>query len=532
MKNSTLRICVFLSILFISTLCHAQDPVQEWVKFYNGPAETFDEGNSVVYDSQDGTIIVAGRGYDVEGLVNVFVVKYDYLGNVVWDYIWDGPAGFDDTPWDIVVASNGNVYVCGQTKTADGYYDSDMFILALDSSGNYLWEDVYGLIGSYFDIAYEMRLDFDENIYVVGTDNQGETNNLYSGGIVNRYTPAGVLDWTIHHNTATVSDYTDGLAAIDIDINENVVLAGSTTLLNSWYDMACMSYNQAGDQNWINTIAGSLNNVSESFVDVETDIYGNTFVLGHNSTSEWEIAKYNSDGIYQWNYIMEDLSFQQEWGIDYLHSDGLGNIYIGVSAAGDIYLTKLDPDGNQLWQSVWASPSGYSDGFYQLTADLAGNIYIAGRAAMTGSYYDMILLKFDVNGNLVWDVSHDGPAANNDEAHGLVVSPDGSTIYLIGYARGYTSNADLVVIKYAQTVNIDEENLRDLRAYPNPAKDVLTIQSDFSNSNASYIIFNMAGTSCMNGTLGSNQQHIAISDLSSGLYSIVIDGHVERFIKN
>lgn len=529
MKNASTRICLLLSFISISSFTQAQDPTLEWVKFYNGPAETFDEANSVVYDSSDGTIIVAGRGFDTDGGINVFVVKYDADGNVIWDYVWDGPAGFDDTPWDIEVASNGNVYACGQTKTAEGYWDSDMFLIALDQNGNYLWEDVYGLIGQYFDIAYEIRLDFDENIYVVGTDNQGETNNLYSGGIVNRYTPAGVLDWTIHHNTSTVSDFTDGLVGIDIDINENVVLAGSTTLLNSWYDMACMSYNQAGDQNWINTIAGSLNNVSESFVDVETDIYGNTFVLGHNSTSEWEIAKYNQDGVYQWNYIMEDVFFQQEWGVDYLHSDGQGNIYIGVSAAGDIYLTKLDPDGNQLWQSIWASPTGFSDGFYQLTADLAGNIYIAGRAAMSGSYYDMILLKFDVNGNLVWDVSHDGPAANNDEAHGLVVSPDGSVIYLIGYARGYTPNADLVVIKYAQTTGVVEQTHSTISVFPNPANDYLIIQSASRSSNSTYTIYNCDGKACKNGTLASNQR-IDIQDLSAGLYSIAMDGQVVRFV--
>lgn len=530
MKNASTRICLLFSFISISSFIHAQDPVQEWVQYYNGPAETFDEANSVAYDSQDGTIVVAGRGYDVEGLVNVFVVKYDYQGNVVWDYIWDGPAGFDDTPWDIVVASNGNVYICGQTKTADGYYDSDMFILALDNAGNYLWEDVYGLIGPYFDIAYEMRLDFDENIYVVGTDNQGETNDLYSGGVVNRYTPEGVLDWTIHHNSSTVPDFTDGLAAIDIDINENIVLAGSTTLLNSWYDMACMSYNQAGDQNWINTIAGSLNNVSESFVDVETDIYGNTFVLGHNSTSEWEIAKYNSDGIYQWNYIMEDLSFQQEWGIDYLHSDGQGNIYVGVSASGDIYLTKLDPGGNQLWQSVWASPSGYSDSVYQLATDLAGNIYIAGRAAISGSYYDMIMLKFDVDGNLVWDVNHNGPANNNDEAHGIVVSPDGSVIYLIGYARGYTPNADLVVVKYTQVVGVEENAKSNFVVSPNPTSEYLFIQSANTPQSASFLIYDSQGKIVKSGSIQSGQR-LDVHELGAGLYSLAAYGIVTRFVK-
>lgn len=524
-----------LVVLWICTLdlciANTQDPTVQWVKTYNGPAETFDEANSVVYDSSEGTIIVAGRGWDTEGMVNVFVVKYNSDGDVVWDYVWDGPASFEDTPWDIEVSSTGNIYVCGQSKTADGYWDSDMFLLALDSDGNYLWEDVYGLIGAYFDIAYEIRLDYYEFIYIVGNDNQGETNNLYGGGIVNRYTPEGALDWTIHHNASTVYEFNDGLAAMDIDINQNVVMGGATTLLNTWYDMACMSYSQTGDQNWINTVAGSDNNTSESFVDVETDIYGNTFALGHTSSAEWKVVKYDEEGLFQWDYLMEDLSFNQAWGVDYMHSDGQGNLYYAVTAAGDIYLTKLSPDGDVLWQSIWASALGYSDDVYQMTSDLAGNIYIAGRAGIGNSYYDMLMLKYDTNGNLVWDVNFDGPAINNDEAHGLVVSPDGSVIYLVGYTRGYTPNADLTVVKYAQKSNdVNEATLPSFSIYPNPAEDVIGIQSSVLKANAAYTITNSIGEVAMSGTLAAGQQ-VDTSTLSAGLYMVSVEGQVRRFVK-
>jgi len=62
--------------------------------------------------------------------------------------------------------------------------------------------------------------------------------------------------------------------------------------------MAVVSYDHSGSQYWINTNPGSLNNVTESCLDVINDIYGNIFTIGDNAVGNWEVLKYNDQGIY------------------------------------------------------------------------------------------------------------------------------------------------------------------------------------------------------------------------------------------
>jgi len=72
-------------------------------------------------------------------------------------------------------------------------------------------------------------------------------------------------------------------------------------------------------------------------------------------------------------------------------------------------------------------------------------------------------------------------------------------------------------------------NPHQFNLYPNPASDVLTLESKADISNAEYDIRNMLGQSLINGKLTSgNSNNIAISGLASGLYflTIKIDGQL------
>ncbi|MDZ4751544.1 MAG: T9SS type A sorting domain-containing protein [Flavobacteriales bacterium] len=281
--------------------------------------------------------------------------------------------------------------------------------------------------------------------------------------------------------------------------------------------MAVVSYDHSGSQYWINTNPGSLNNVTESCLDVINDIYGNIFTIGYNAVGNWEVMKYNDQGIYQWTYIFWDYYFGYEVFIDHMFADGNGNLFFAATGNGDIQVVKLLPDGSLGWHTSWVGPSGFSDEVFELTHDLQGNLCIAGRAGFANSWYDMLLIKIDPNGNIIWDVNYEGLAAQNDEAKGLVVSPNGSVIYIVGYSRGATANADLTVVKYAQTVGITEEGSVNLVTYPNPVLEKLNVQN--CPSNQLLRIYDVTGTEEWNGFL-SAQKTIDISYLVSGFYSL------------
>lgn len=119
--------------------------------------------------------------------------------------------------------------------------------------------------------------------------------------------------------------------------------------------------------------------------------------------------------------------------------DSAGNAYfsgfsLGFSGAlvtSDVILLKYDPAGNLLWERRW-------DGGAQDQADAMilapnGDILIAARRDSFVSSYgeDILLLRYDQAGNLLWETPYDGPGSLNDRAFGLANGPQGS-IYVAG----------------------------------------------------------------------------------------------------
>ena len=109
----------------------------------------------------------------------------------------------------------------------------------------------------------------------------------------------------------------------------------------------------------------------------------------------------------------------------------------------DIFISKLDPDGNFLWAK---SLGGTNDEWgFEIATDLAGNVYVAGSFKgpvdfdpsasgvfeMTGAgSSDAFILKLDPNGNYVWAKQLGG----NGSDYAFSMCVDGSAnVYTTGY---------------------------------------------------------------------------------------------------
>jgi hypothetical protein len=105
---------------------------------------------------------------------DVFVVKYDALGNPLWANNIGG--SFYEYACGVGVDSNGNVIVTAgfnsptltigtKTLTTAGY--GDIFIAKYNSSGNHL--SAYNIGGTNHEEAYSSSVDASGNIYITGT---------------------------------------------------------------------------------------------------------------------------------------------------------------------------------------------------------------------------------------------------------------------------------------------------------------------------------------------------------------------------
>ncbi len=122
-----------------------------------------------------------------------------------------------------------------------------------------------------------------------------------------------------------------------------------------------------------------------------------------------------------------------------------GSVYTAGMALGDreivegvfdleVALLRWSPDGDLLWQVRWGGPG--DENAEAVAVDAAGAAYVTGSTSSFGTYFEAFLLKFDANGNLVWQRTWGGE--REDGGRGIVVGPDGN-IYVTGTTQSFGS---------------------------------------------------------------------------------------------
>ena len=93
----------------------------------------------------------------------------------------------------------------------------------------------------------------------------------------------------------------------------------------------------------------------------------------------------------------------------------------------------------------------------------------------------------------------------------------------------------LVISTYHWTepvVGIQNVNpLSSINIFPNPTRDVVSIQSNLANQNSKYIVFDQFGRSVLTGTLTSEITLVDLHQLTAGIYFFQIGEEDKRVIK-
>ncbi len=203
----------------------------------------------------------------------------------------------------------------------------------------------------------------------------------------------------------------------------------------------------------INFIYGNqfgLNNESVAYNPV-TDKYGNVYIAGDtkgaiagqfSGKTDGFVSKYDSTGNTVW---IRQFGTVEDERITWLALDKTGNVYVTGCTNGligeknfgkeDIFIVKLDANGNMQWKKQYGSDS--TDAGNTVYVDSQGYVYVAGATKGTmddssSGKADCVILKLDGNGNIVWKKQFGTP--KGDECQGI--TGDGTYIYVCGYTFG------------------------------------------------------------------------------------------------
>ncbi|OQX50743.1 MAG: hypothetical protein B5M53_11815, partial [Candidatus Cloacimonas sp. 4484_209] len=141
-----------------------------WTKTYGGIND--DVATSVARTTDGGFVIGGWTENFGSGMIDVYLVKSDSLGDTLWTKTYGGTS--DDWCTSLAQTNDRGYIITGRTYSF-GSGGSDVYLIRTDSLGDTLWTKTYG--GGSDDNGYSVKQTLDGG-YIIG----GETQSFGAGG--------------------------------------------------------------------------------------------------------------------------------------------------------------------------------------------------------------------------------------------------------------------------------------------------------------------------------------------------------------
>ncbi|MCZ2357553.1 MAG: T9SS type A sorting domain-containing protein [Bacteroidia bacterium] len=521
-----------------------------------------DAGNSIATDLNGNVIVVGTFMSDSISFGSItlaksdssssamFVAKYNSSGSVLWAKTPMTPSSYKTTNGVAAATdANGNIFVAGDMNTDSINFDgswivfdnaSYSFVAKYDSNGNFVWLKkafgAYGTAGVSIDgngdvlLAAKNAISFDGTLL---------TNNGTGKHFVVKYSNSGNFMWVNFATFSSASSYGfnsewDSKAVIT-DNDNNVYLTGwsglDTTFFNSTKtiyvannaslrNMFLVKYNSNGNALWAKgadrTVTGFTTNITANSI-ITSDNY--VYLAG------W----WTGDSIrFDNNQITSSNNYQ------------------------DMFVAKFDLLGNNIWaKSLGSQGNDYGNG---LALDNTENLYLAGTIEGGDIHFNNNLVGNSIGGNqaIIFKINSIGNFLEHIESNnipfygtsfGNAIAIDASdSIFITGsfmssVAFGsdtLTSNnmwQDMFVCKlfnnYTVGINALECSKNNLKIYPNPASELITIDLKTKNANneTEIGIYSLTGCLVKKDKFQGNLIMMDVGELVNGVYIITVSSN-------
>lgn len=383
-----------------------------------------------------------------------------------------------DGAYSIVPDAAGNVYVLGEFNgTVDfdpgpGIFNMSsggsfcMYILKLSPNGDFIWARQIVQLSPGFSIGGRMAIDPSGAIYyscqLSGIVDADPGPGVYPLGSITAQAEAFVTKLDAAGNFQWAGLFTGnnaGIYGIKLDPSGNLLIAGffqgtvdfdpgpgiNTISSNGFTDIYIAKLSSSGAFVWVKGMGAS--DSWDNGYSISVDNAGNVYCTGSFSqTVDFDpgpgtfnlttpvyngfVLKLDNNGNFNWAKKLDASINNTAWSVA-AHTDNtitIAGLYSGTadfdpgpgtsnatSAGGaDIYVLKLDANGNFIWVKQMGGPG--ADGGTTIVADQQGNSYLTGYFNETvdfdpgpavfnlvsGGGNDIYILKLDPAGNFVW----------------------------------------------------------------------------------------------------------------------------------
>ncbi|OFY95874.1 MAG: hypothetical protein A2309_05105, partial [Bacteroidetes bacterium RIFOXYB2_FULL_35_7] len=315
-----------------------------------------------------GGYIYSGHAYnDTFAILNYFLFKTDYLGNLLWlKYYGDT---LNSQCWDMIATRDSGFLMIGNTflgnDTINGYIQA--WLIKTDSIGNVEWERKFGGINA--DYVYNVKQTPDSG-YIVA----GQTASMGAGSTdlwLFKTDSEGNLQWQQAYGTIG-ADWGGG---VDIALDKGYILTGSLNV--NVATIACIiKTDSLGNEQWRKTYGfeyGEALTKVKSLPDSGYIASGSTNFNPQVGFQGW-IARFNSDGDTLWTKMFGGP--YDEYFYDLILTDDGGFAMAGVYTQAiqpndyDMWLVKTDSNGCALPECDYGcEPCTYIEAAFLVSSD-------------------------------------------------------------------------------------------------------------------------------------------------------------------
>lgn len=480
------------------------------------------------------TLEVIGRKNTPNGQ-RLLVVKYNLLGDTISTKTFGNNLVVNNEIIDYKFDSLDNIYILNKEKI--GFYKSKIILQKYSLDGNLIWvEQIQNTADtSYTPVSLGLMTDsvifftaYEEYDYPI---TPGDVINTTTLSQLYAYHSDGIQLWKRELDPSTeINSFSDVLYVH----NSSAFVFGVNSSNNFRIVKVDINNNLT-----INSNTGILNGVS----DVQITPDNNLLITA--DFGKYRISKVNLNGSLIWtqdyasnlpiNVVADEINA--------ITQDSLGNIYItgrhygmnyGTSSYtnADILTLKYDSSGNLIWQNRYEYGINNADIANTLTLK-NGQVYVGGNSQRlgVGTDYDYVVLKIDATTGLSTGVYRYNGLADGDEAVTSLCVFDNGSLALTGLS--YMDTQFGWTTQYLKDVTLSAPALEEeskLRIFPNPASEYFNISFPENASTNDCVLFDNLGKEVKRFLVSGGENQVDISELESGSYMMSIGSDIQKII--
>jgi DNA replication initiation complex subunit (GINS family) len=348
----------------------------------------------------------------------------------------------DDEGKSLIQTSDGGYAITGYTSSFGAGKD-DVYVVKLDARGNLQWTKTIG--EKERDRGNSLIQTSDGGYAIAGLTQSfgaGETD-VY----VVKLDAHGNLQWT---KTIGGLGYDGGTSLVQTSDGGYAITGATTSFGVGEADVYVVKLDANGNLQWTKTIGGPELDAGFSLIQTSDSGYA---IAGHTKSfgageGDVYVVKLDANGNLQWTKTIGGPG--EEVGSSLIQTSDGGYAITGFTQSfgaggADVYVLKLDANGNLQWtktigglgNEIGHSLIQTSDGGYAITG--ATTSFGVGEA-------DVYVVKLDANGNLQWTKTI-GAKNENPIRSSIIQTSDGSYV-IAGTTRSFGAGGmDVYVVK-------------------------------------------------------------------------------------